>query len=64
MVVYVCYLYVFEELGVPGGSAYSTYMYDLFGYSLVGIYANMTEMPGVRQIDGSCPIFQKIEKLI
>ena len=59
----MCYLYVFEELGVPGGSAYSTYMYDLFVFTLVGIYANMAEMPGVRQTDGSCPIFQKIWKL-
>ena len=30
VVVYVCYLYVLEEMGVPGGSACSTYMYDLF----------------------------------
>ena len=60
MVVYVCYIYVFEELGVPGGSACSTYTYDLFVFILVGIYANMAEMPGVRQTDGSCPIFLKI----
>ena len=57
MVVYVNYLYVFEELGVPGGSTCSTYMYDLFVFTLVGIYANMAEMPGVRQIDGSYPFF-------
>ena len=60
MGVYVCYLYVFEELGVPGGSACSTYMYDLLFFILVGLYANMAEMPGVRQTDGSCPIFLKI----
>ena len=60
MVVYVCYLYVFEELGVLGGSACSTYMYDCLFFTLVGIYANMAEMPGVRQTDRSCPIFQKI----
>ena len=41
-------LYVLEEMGVPGGSACSTYMYDLLFYILVGLYANMTEMPGVR----------------
>ena len=63
MVVYVCYLYVFEKLGVSGGSACSTYRYDLFVFTLVGIYANMAEMPGVRQTDGSCPIFLKIIKL-
>ena len=44
MVVYVYYLYVFEELGVPGGSACSIYMYDLFIFTLVGKYANMAEM--------------------
>ena len=60
MVVYVCYLYVLEKSDVPEGSACSTYMYDLFAFTLVGIYTNMAEMPGVRQIDGSCPIFQKI----
>ena len=60
VVVYVCYLYVLEKSGVPGGSAGSTYMYDLFVFTLVGIYANMVETPDVRQIDGSCPIFQKI----
>ena len=59
IVVYVCYLYVFEELGMSGGSACSIYMYDLFVFTLVGIYANMAEMPGVRQTDGSCSIFQK-----
>ena len=64
MVVYVCYLYVFEKLGVPGGSTCSTYMYDLFVFTLVGIYANMAEMPRVRQTDGSCPIcFRKFENL-
>ena len=60
MVVYVCYLYVFEELGVLGGSACSTYTYDLLFFILVGLYANMAEMPGVRQIDGSCPFFCRI----
>ena len=50
-------LYVFEELGVPGGSACSTYMYDLLFFILVGLYANMAEMFGVRQTDESCPIF-------
>ena len=64
MVVYVCYIYVFEELGVPGGSACSTYMYGFFVFILVGIYANMAEMPGVRQTDESCPIFLKILKTI
>ena len=53
-------LYVFEGLGVPGGSACSTYMYDLLFFILVGLYVNMAEMPGVRQTDGSCPIFLKI----
>ena len=53
-------LYVFEETGVPGGSACSTYMYDFLVFTLVGLYANMAEMPGVRQIDGSYPIFLKI----
>ena len=62
MVVYVCYLYVLEEMGLPGGSACSTYMYDFLVFTLVGIYANMAEMPGVRQTDGSCPIFLKILK--
>ena len=52
-------LYVFEELGVPGGSACSTYMYDCLFFTLVSIYANMAEMPGVCQTDGSCPIFLK-----
>ena len=56
-------LYVFEEMGVPGGSACSTYMYDFLVFTLVGIYANMAEMPGVRQTNGSCPIFLKIIKL-
>ena len=56
-------LYVFEEMGVPGDSACSTYMYDGLFFTLVGIYANMTAMPGVRQRDGSCPIFLKIIKL-
>ena len=56
-------LYVFEEMGVPGGSAYSTYMHDFLVFTLVGIYANMAEMPGVRQTDGSCPIFLKIWKI-
>ena len=64
MVVYVCYLYVFEKLSVPGGSACSTYMYDLLFFILVGLYTNMAEMPGVRQTDGSCPIFLKIWKII
>ena len=50
-------LYVFEEMGVPGDSACSTYTYDFLVFTLVGLYANMAEMPGVRQIDGSCPIF-------
>ena len=40
------------SLGVPGGSACSTYMYSCFDFHLVGLYANMAEMPGVRQIDG------------
>ena len=52
--------YVFEEMGVPRGSACSTYMYDFLVFTLVGIYTNMAEMPGVRQTDGSCPIFLKI----
>ena len=59
-------LYVFEELGVQalqGGLACSTYMYDCLFFTLVGIYANMAEMQGIRQIDGSCPIFLKIIKL-
>ena len=50
-------------MGVPGGSACSTYMYDFLVFTLVGIYANMAEMPGVRQTDGSCPIFLKIWKI-
>ena len=33
-------------------------------YSLVGIYANMAEMPGVRQIDRSCQNFHKNWKTI
>ena len=56
-------LYVFEEMGVPGDSACNTYMYDFLVLTLVGIYANMAEMPGVHQTDGSCPIFIKILKL-
>ena len=50
-------LYIFEEMGVPGDSACSTYMYDFLVFTLVGIYANMAEMSGVRQTDGSCPFF-------
>ena len=53
-------LYVFEEMGVPEGLACSTYMYVFLVFTLVGIYANMAEMPGVRQTEGSCPIFLKI----
>ena len=53
-------LYVFEEMGMPGDSACSTYIYDFLVFILVGIYANMAEMPGVRQIDGSCPFFCRI----
>ena len=45
------------SLGVPGGSACSTYMYIDLIFHLVGLYANMAEMPGVRQIDRSCPFF-------
>ena len=56
-------LYVFEEMGVPGDSACSTYMYDGLFFTLVGIYANMAEMSGVRQTNGSCSIFQKFENL-
>ena len=54
---------VFEEMGVPRGSACSIYMYDFLVFTLVGIYANMAEMPGVRQTDGSCSIFLKIRRL-
>ena len=50
-------LYVFEEVGVPGGSACSTYMYVFLVFTLVGLYANIAEMHGVCQIDGLCPIF-------
>ena len=57
-------LYVFEEMGVSGGSACSTYTYDFLVFTLVGIYANMAEMPGVRQTDGSCLIFLKNLKII
>ena len=46
-------LYVFEEMGVPGGSACNTYTYDFLVFTLVGIYANIAEMPGVRQTDRS-----------
>ena len=60
----MCYLYVIEKSGVPGGSACSTYMYELWFFILVGLYANMAEMPGVRQIDGSCPIFRKKLEII
>ena len=56
-------LYVFEEMGVSGGSTCSTYMYDFLVFTLVGIYANMAEMPGVHQTDGSYPIFLKIWKI-
>ena len=28
-----------------------------FDFHLVSLYANMAEMPGVRQTDGSCPFF-------
>ena len=55
------YIYVFEEDEIGREvQLWCTYMYDLFGYSLVGIYANMTEMPRVRQIDGSCRIFCRV----
>ena len=33
-------------------------------FILVGIYANMAEMPGVRQTEGPCPIFLKNLKII
>ena len=35
-----------------------------FDFHLVGLYANMAEMPGVRQIDGSYPFFCRNWKLI
>ena len=50
-------------MSVPGGSACSTYTYDFLIFTLVGIYANMAEMSGVHQTDGSCPIFLKIWKI-
>ena len=47
------YLYVYLEDGIGREVRHwSIYVYDLFGYSLVGIHANMDEMPGVHQIDG------------
>ena len=64
VVVYVCYYTYLRSLGVPGGSACSTYMYIWFDFSLVGLYANMAEMSGVHQIDGSCPFFCRIWKII
>ena len=52
------YMYL-RRLDVPGGSACSNYMYDLFVFTLVGIYANMAEMSGVRQTDGFVRFFWK-----
>ena len=64
VVVYVCYYTYLRSLGVLGGLACNTYMYIWFDFSLVGLYANMAEMPGVRQIDRSCPFFYRIWKTI
>ena len=60
--IYVC-MYL-RSMDVPGGLAWSTYTYDLFDYLLVGIYANMAEMPGVCQIYGSCRNFCSNWKII
>ena len=51
-------------MGLPGGSAWFTYTYICFVFHLVGLYANMAEMSGVRQIDGSCPFFGRNLKSI
>ena len=64
VVVYVWILYILEEIGRAGrfGMVY-LYVY-WFDWSLVGLYANMAEMSGVRQIDGSCPFFCRNWKTI
>ena len=59
------YLYVYLEVGIGREVRHwSTYMYDLTFLYISWLIANMAEMPGVRQIDGSCPIFQKFWKII
>ena len=61
----MCEYYTYLEDGRAGRFGVVYLYVDPFDFfHLVGLYANMAEMPGVRQIDGSCLFFCRIWKTI
>ena len=53
------YTYIWRK-GCAGSSALA-YLYVFLDFLFTSwLIANMAEMPGVRQIDGSCPFFCRI----
>ena len=60
----MCEYYTYLEDGRAGRFGVVYLYVHLFCFHSVGLYANMAEMPGVRQIDGSCPFFRRNRKPI
>ena len=53
----MCEYYTYVEDGRAGRFGVVYLYVHLICFHLVGLYANMAEMPGVRQTDESCPFF-------